>query len=107
MLKKLPYLTVILYIAVLYGQNLFEFGSDTRINFYFIGMAIVQFMISYLFFKLMKNVATSYYFFMRGGDLFNQVFYGGDITHIEIYFGVLGIIYILTENKIKKWTFRS
>jgi len=107
MLKKLTYLAVILYIAVLYGQNLLEFGSDVRIAFYFIGMSIVSALFGLILFKAFKNIATSYYLFMCVGEVFNQIFCNGEYNYFEIVFGCLGIVYILLESKIKgvlkKW----
>lgn len=102
MLKILSYVSVILYLIIFYGQNLFEFGSDIRIGFYFIGMSLVQTLIGFILFKSFKNLITSYYLFMCIGDLFNQSFYMGNYSYIELMFGLLGIIYILLESKIKK-----
>ena len=107
MLKKLTYLAVVSYLIVLYGQNIFEFGSDLRINFYFIGMSVVTALFSFILFKAFKNIATSYYLFMCIGEVFNQSFCSGDLSYIEIVFGFLGVIYILVESKIKKWTWRT
>ncbi len=96
-----------IYLAVVYGQNLLEFGSDLRINFYFIGMSISTCLFAYILFKVFKNVATSFYLFMCIGEFFNQAFCKGGITYIDICGGVLGVIYILFEDNIKivlkKW----
>lgn len=107
MLKKLTYQTVVLYLIVLYGQNIFEFGSDARIDFYFIGMSVVASLFAFILYKVFKNVATSFYLFMCIGEVFNQIFNNDEYSHIEIVFGLLGVIYILFEDKIKivlkKW----
>jgi hypothetical protein len=101
-LKGLTYTSVVLYLTVLYGQNAFEFGSDLRANFYFIGMAVVQSLIALILFKSFKNIATSYFLFMCIGEVFNQVLYNGDLSYIEIAFGLVGLIYILTKENISK-----
>ena len=106
MLKKLTYLAVISYLAVLYGQNLFEFGTDLRINFYFIGMSVVTSLFAFILFKAFKNIATSYYLFMCVGEVFNQSFCNGEYSYFEIVFGVLGIFYVLFEKKLK-WTLKK
>ena len=82
-----------------HGQNLLEFGSDLRINFYFIGMAVVNSLIAFILFKAFKNVATSFYLFMCLGEVFNQAFFQGDYSYIEIVGGGVGIIYILIKKK--------
>jgi hypothetical protein len=102
MLKKLSFLAVILYLIVLYGQNLLEFGSDLRIDFYFIGMSIVTSLFAFILFKAFKNIATSYYLFMCIGEVFNQSIYNGEYSYIEIGFGIAGLVYILFEDKIKR-----
>ena len=103
MLKKLIYTTVILYLFVLYGQNLFEFGSEFRIEFYFIGMALVNALFAFIIYKGFKNLATSFYLFLCIGELFNQIFFKDEFTYIEIIFGCGGFIFILLEKYIKKW----
>lgn len=103
MLKKLTYLAVISYLIVLYGQNVFEFGSDLRKDFYFIGMSVVTALFAYILFKLLKNTATSFYLFMCIGEILNQSVFNGSYSYIEITFGLFGIIYILVEPKIKEW----
>lgn len=99
MLKKITYIGVILYLIVLYGQNLLAFGSDLRINLYFIGMSIVNSLIAYALFKAIRNMATSFYFFLTIGHLFNEVFFQGIYSYIELMSGVIGIIYILIKKK--------
>ena len=103
MLKKLTYLIVLLYLTVLYGQNIFEFGSSFRADFYFIGMALVQSLVAFVLFKSFKNIVTSYFLFMCVGSFVNELYFNGSISYIEIVFGIIGVIYILTENNIKKW----
>ncbi len=104
MLKILTYLAVISYTFVIYGGSLFDFGSDIRKDIYFIGMSLVQSLVGYILFKKFKNIATSFLLFMLVGESFNQIFYKGDLSYIEISFGILGVFYILLENKLKKWT---
>jgi len=36
------------------------------------------------------------------GEVFNQVLYNGDLSYIEIAFGLVGLIYILTKEIISK-----
>ena len=107
MLKKLTYIAVVLYVFVLYGQNIFDFGSDVRVNFYFIGMSTVTSVFSFILFKLEKNVATSFYMFMCLGQLFNEVFYNGEFDYFELTLGLLGVVYIFLELKLKSWIFRK
>ena len=103
MLKKLIYLYVIVYISVIYGQNLFEIGTDLRIEFYFIGMAFSDCILGYILYRYFKNAATSYLLFMFVGELFNQIFFQSQINYMEIAFGFIGVAYILLEKYIKKW----
>tara|TARA_R110002096_G_scaffold101463_3_gene224302 strand:+ start:637 stop:954 length:318 start_codon:yes stop_codon:yes gene_type:complete len=103
MLKGLSFLIAILYLTIQYGQNLLIFGSDLRVSFYFIGMSLVQLLISFLLFKVLKNAATSFYLFLCGGAFLNELFFNGSINYIDISFGIAGIIYIFTEKRIKKW----
>lgn len=88
-------------MAVLYGQNFLVMGSIERINFYFIGMALSGFLFSLVIFLAFKNIATSFYLFMCVGTLFNEVVYAGNVDYIEIILGLVGVLYILIENKIK------
>ena len=91
----------------MYGQNLLVFGSDLRVSFYFIGMALVQAIVSFILFKLIKNIATSYYLFMCVGELFNQSVFEGEYSYIEITFGLCGIAYVLIEKPINKWILKK
>ena len=102
MLKKLSYLAVVLYFTFLYGQNLYEFGSDFRKDFYFIGMSVVSCLFSFILFKSFKNKATSFYFFLCIGEFLNQSLFSGSYNYIDITFGIIGIIYILAESKISQ-----
>ena len=99
MLKKLTYISVILYLIILYGQNIFELGSDLRIDFYFIGMALSTLSFSFIIYKFEKNIATTYLFFMCIGELFNQIFFKGSISYIEILFGCVGLLYLFIKKK--------
>jgi hypothetical protein len=107
MLKIFAYISVISYLAVVYGQNFFEFGSEIRKDFYFIGMSINLLIISFTLFKAYKNVVTSFFLFLCMGSLFNQVFFHAELSHFEVYSGIVGVIYVLGEKyfskKIKKW----
>jgi hypothetical protein len=103
LLKKLSYLILFLYLGIQYGQNLLEFGSDLRINVYFIGMSFTQLVISFILYKLLKNVATTFYLFVCIGAFVNELYFDGSINYIDISFGILGVIYILAEKSIKKW----
>ena len=103
MLNKLTYLVVVLYLTVYYGQNVFEFGSDIRIDFYFIGMSVVHAVFAYILFKAFKNTATSFYLFMCAGELFSLIVFNGEYNYIEVVFGFLGLVYILIEPKLKQW----
>ena len=102
MLKKLSYLAVVVYLFILYGQNLLEFGSDLRIDFYFVGMALSNTLFAFILFKAFKNAATSFYLFMCIGSVFNQSLFEGSISYMDVSFGCIGVIYILLESKIKK-----
>jgi hypothetical protein len=103
MLKKLSYIAIVFYLLIVYGQNLLEFGSDLRINFYFIGMALSKSLIAFILFKSFKNIATSFYLFMCLSSIINQVYFDGGLSIVEIIGGFIGIIYVLLEKRIKKW----
>lgn len=103
MLKKLTYLAVVLYLTVLYGQNIFEFGSGIRVDFYFIGMSVAASLFAFILFKLEKNIATSIYLFVCLGQLFNEVFYSGEFDYFELILGVVGGVYMFTEKYFIKY----
>ena len=103
MLKKLIYTTIIVYLLVIYGQNFFEFGSELRKDFYFIGMALSKSLFAFCIYKAHKHFATSFLLFMCFGDLFNEVFYQGGLSYFEIYTAIVGIIYLFAEKQVKKW----
>lgn len=103
MLNKAAILVVFIYLGIEYGQNLFEFGSEERKNFYFIGMSLVQLLTSFLLLKGFKSVATHFFFFVCVGSFINELYFHGSINYIEIYLGCLGLVYVLTEKTIKKW----
>ena len=96
-MKYLAYISILFYLGVLYGQNFFEFGSIDRADFYFIGMSMARVLMALTLFKAFKHMATSFLLFMCIGDLINEVYLHGDISYFEISFGVIGIIYILSE----------
>jgi hypothetical protein len=102
MLKKLIYIYVAIYVFVIYGQNIFVFGSDLRIEFYFVGMALSDCVLGYILYKSFKNIATSYLLFMFIGELLNQIFFKAQLNYIEIAFGLFGVTYILLEKRLKK-----
>jgi hypothetical protein len=103
MLNKAAILLVFLYLGVEYGQNMLEFGSEERKNFYFIGMSLVQLLTSFLLLKGFKSVATHFFFFVCVGSFINELYFHGSINYFEIYLGCLGLVYVLTEKTIKKW----
>jgi len=91
-----------MYLFVQYGQNLLDFNSDLIKDFYFIGMACVNVLISFVLFKLYKNIATSLYLFICLGALSNEIFFKGGLNYMDVSFGILGVVYILSEKVIKK-----
>ena len=102
MLRVLSYISVIFYMLIIYGQNIFEFGSVDRAEFYFIGMAISRLLLALTIYKAFKNIATSFLLFMCIGEVINEIYLHGAVTCLEIGLGCLGIIYILTEKYIIK-----
>jgi len=103
LLKSLSYLIVIIYLGVEYGQNFIEFGSQLRKDYYFIGMSLVQLIVSFTFSKLLKNAATFFFFFFCIGSFINEVYISGEVSNLEVYLGLLGVVYILLEKRLKKW----
>tara|TARA_R110000850_G_scaffold240292_2_gene364916 strand:- start:599 stop:916 length:318 start_codon:yes stop_codon:yes gene_type:complete len=103
LLKKAAILVVFIYLGVEYGQNLLEFGSEERKNFYFIGMSLTQLLTSFLLLKAFKSVAIHFFFFVCVGSFINELYFHGSINYIEIYLGCFGLVYILTKKIIKKW----
>lgn len=85
----------------MYGQNLFEFGSEIRLEYYFIGMAISKLLFSLCLYLSHKHISTSFLLWLCLGDLINELFYSGNLSYIEIIFGVIGVLVILLKDKIK------
>ena len=103
MLKKLIYLSIFTYLAVIYGQNFMEFGSDLRKDFYFIGMALSRSLFALVIYKDHKDFITSFLLFMCIGDFVNEVGFQGSISFFELYAGVIGMAYsVFIDLKKKK-----
>jgi len=106
MLKKLSFIIVFFYLAIQYGQNVFDQGSDVRINFYFIGMSFFQLGVSFILYKAIKNAATTFFLFLCFGAFLNELLFNGSINYVDVSFGCLGFIYTLVEKKIS-WKFKK
>ena len=101
MLKKLIYISIVFYLFIIYGQNLFEFGGSIRINFYFIGMSISRMLFAYCLYKAHKHYITTFLLFLCGGDLINELFFDASLSYLEIFFGILGVLILIVKDK--KW----
>lgn len=103
MLKILSYIAVIFYLVIQYGQNLLEFGSDLRIQYYFVGMSVLNILIAFIVMKSFKNIATSFYMFLCVGAFINELWFNGSLSYIDIVFGLIGVVYLFIEKRILKW----
>lgn len=86
-----------LYMAVIYGQSLFDFGSDLRKDIYFIGTAACM----GGFFFAAKNFTPNFIvvgFF--GGIAINEILFQGDYDNLEI---PIIIVLIIGLYLYKKW----
>jgi len=105
-LKTLTKIAVVLYLSIYYGQELLEKGGDPRKYFYFIGMSIFVSLISYILYRVDKNIATQFLLFVIIGEVFNNIFCSGEFKKIEMVLALIGLLYVLFEDEFKKsWEF--
>jgi len=94
-------------------MNSCEYIETPRKDFYFIGMSIVMSLFGFFLYRVDKNVATGFLCFMCIGEIFNQIYSPDELGNIEIGFGIVGFIYVLSEDKIKRvlkklpWTLKK
>lgn len=88
-----------MFVAVQLFQNVFPFGSEDRINFYFSQMAYTQVLFAFCFYKLMDSEITFFWLWYVVGELINEVFFTGTLSYIEIIIGVIALLYYF----FKKW----
>lgn len=88
-----------MFIATQYLQNLLEFGSDERVNFYFSQMAYVNVLLAYAINSIVNTKITHIFLGYVVGDMINEVVFKGDLSYIEIIIGALALIYYF----YKRW----
>ena len=96
--KKIIFSGVFLYFVVKFGQNLFDFGSDFRKDFYFVGMDMVSALFAFALFKLHNSIITRFWLWFCISAALNQLFFKGNITYLEISIGVLAVILNIRKN---------
>lgn len=100
--NKIIVSAIILYFIVVYGQNVFEFGTPLRINFYFIGMAAVWSLFATYAYVKYKSYITSFWLFYCIASLINQIVFQGGISFFELWIGTIGIVYNLYRDVKKR-----
>lgn len=100
MLKKDKVITIIttaivLFIAVQYIQNIFEFGSEERKDFYFVQIAYVNVLFAYCFYLLLNAKIVLFWLWYSIGELINEIFFNGSLSHIETMVGFISLLYYL------------
>ncbi len=100
--NKIIIIAILGYFLVAYGQNVFEFKSTLRINFYFIGMASVNALFSWYVYLKYKSYITSFWLFYCSAAVINQIIFDGELTFFELWIGTIGIIYNLIKDIRKK-----
>lgn len=97
--KNIVYSAILLYFVVKFGQNLFDFGSDIRKDFYFVGMDMVSALFALAIFKLHTSMITRFWLWFCISAALNQLFFKGNITYLEISIGVLAVILNIRNSK--------
>lgn len=105
--NKILVIAILSYFVVAYGQNLLEFGSTVRINFYFIGMAVVQTLFAWYCYLKYKSYITSFWFFYCIATIINQAVFDGGLSFLELWIGSIGIIYNLYKDGKKIYKERN
>lgn len=93
LVKKITFAGIILFFAIEYGQNIFEYGSDLRKDFYFIGMSLNRLTFAYVFYKLYNHKLTFFWLWYCVGSVLNELLFKGGLTFFEISIGVFALIY--------------
>ena len=105
--NKIIIAAIIGYFIVVYGQNFLEFGSEMRINFYFIGMSAVQMLFAYYVYLKYSSYVTTFWAFYCVGDFLNELMFLGDINFFELWIGTIGIVFNLLRDGRKRYKQRN
>ena len=104
---KIIILSIIGYFLIFYGQQFFEFGSEIRKNYYFIGMSAVQSLFAYYVYLKLKNYVTGFWLFYCLGALANEVFFQGVLSFFELWIGTIGVVISLLRDGRKRYKARN
>ena len=101
--KLFIYLGIISYFIVVYGQGIFEFGSEERINFYFTGIYVSKILFALALFLLRRSCITSFWLSYVICATVSDLMIQNPLTYTVLFGGVAGlIIYTITE-KDGRW----
>lgn len=105
--NKIIVCAILGYFLVAYGQNVFEFGKPFRINFYFIGMSVVQSLFAWYVYLKYQSYVTSFWLFYCLATVVNQIVFEGNLSFFELWIGTIGIAYNLFKDGRKKYKDRK